>query len=344
MMKNAALIFCLLQVFIFRAMDKGEESRLEEPLVKVLSDTIDASVPAGKTLIVGKVYFDAQMDPYTYEYRLCDSSHSAFYKVGEGKKRRVDRNGSFSVMIDASEKYLTFTYKGAEADLFETIYLENYPFQGGHRLEIEVQLPLKSHRMDIIVDKPVIYAYSPVALDFQLKLKPKGDLAFTYPVLGKEMSWNMQLDAAGRMQDVSGAEYPYLFWEARQKAETFQTAACSSNEIVLRDHLLSYLELSLTSLGLNAREKTDFITYWCPKLMNEPLVQVQFFVDEECSVIGELGISPKPDALRRVYVLFRPMNRVPVDFEAKILESAPFDRSGFVILEWGGSELKNVEL
>lgn len=343
-MKNAVLISCLLQVFIFRAMGKGEETKLAEPFVRVLSDKEDASVPRGKTLVTGKVYFEAQTDPYTYEYKLCDSVYPALYRVGEGKPYRIERNGSFSVMISASEKYLAFTGNDPGSDLFETVYLENYTFQGGHRLEIEVYLPLKSHGVEINVDKPVIYAYSPVALDFKLKLKPKGELTFSYPVLGKDMSWNMHLDASGGMQDAAGGQYPYLFWEARQKAEHFHAAVFGSNEIVLRDHLLSYLEISLFSLGMNAREKTDFITYWCPRLMNEPLVQVQFFVDEECAVIGELEISPKPDAVRRVYVLFRPMNRVPVDFEAKTLPVLPFDRAGFVILEWGGSILPQHEL
>jgi hypothetical protein len=278
-MKNAILSsFLLITAYCFAGEDESEGKSLS--FVHLLSDKADASVPAGKCLITGTVYYEEQMDPYTYINKPCDSIVSAFYRVGEGKQMRVKRDGSFSVTVDTLEKYMSFIDSDPETDLYELIYLEHYPFKSGHRIEIAVYLPLKVRQMVIEVDKPVIYAYSEQELDFKLKLHAKGELSFTYPPLPENNTWQMKIDASGLMRDLEGNGYPYLFWESRQQTQSFASAECSSDEIVSRADLLAYLESSLGKLGLNQAEKTDFITYWCPQMLNYNFVRVQFYLDD----------------------------------------------------------------
>ena len=124
--------------------------------VHVVSDKEDASVPAGKCVITGVVYYEEMAGPDLYVNKHCDSIVSAVCRVGEGQQQRVSGDGSFRVTVDTLEKYMSFMGSGPAADLFETIYLEHYAFKSGHRIELAVYLPLKARQMMIEVDNPVI--------------------------------------------------------------------------------------------------------------------------------------------------------------------------------------------
>ena len=52
---------------------------------------------------------------------------------------------------------------------------------------------------------------------------------------------------------------------------------------------------------------------------------------------AKLEISPVPDTLIRVFMTFKPLDQ-PVDIEPQTL-TAP-ERTGFTVVEWGGSEVK----
>ena len=81
-----------------------------------------------------------------------------------------------------------------------------------------------------------------------------------------------------------------------------------------------------------------FILYIIPII-----IKCRFFIDDNCSVIGELNITPKPDNFRRIYVLFQADAIIDTDFNPKPLNVNPLHRSGFTVLEWGGSELVSLE-
>ena len=225
--------------------------------------------------------------------------------------------------------------------MLEEIYFENYNFKSQHKIEIAIYLPLKNRKYEIMVDKPVIYAYSETEIDFSIILKPKGELTFTYPAISENNSWKMKTGKNGNLLSEKAIEFPYLFWEAKQNQLSLELHKTSSNEIIAGKDLVSYFEIELEKLGFNAKEKTDFITYWCPKFYDSKMVQVQFFVDDNCAVISDLIISPKPDNLRRIYVLFQLNTDVETDFNSKPLNVKPFSRAGFTVLEWGGSEIKS---
>ena len=50
-----------------------------------------------------------------------------------------------------------------------------------------------------------------------------------------------------------------------------------------------------------------------------------------------LEINPNPDSLIRVWMTFKGLDN-PIEVQEQKLESP--DRTGFVVVEWGGTEIK----
>ena len=89
---------------------------------------------------------------------------------------------------------------------------------------------------------------------------------------------------------------------------------------------------------LNSTEKTDFITYWGPILERSEYALVQFIIDDDYNdKIAEMNIDPKPDALRRVYILCSELDNPTIGLELIPQNFESFERKGFTVVEWGGS-------
>ena len=86
-------------------------------------------------------------------------------------------------------------------------------------------------------------------------------------------------------------------------------------------------------LGLNEKEKTDFITYWLPVLLRNKL-SLCTFQTKKFFENYELNISPKPDSLIRVFLTIKKLDTL-VNIKEQKLESV--ERKGFTVIEWGGS-------
>ena len=98
----------------------------------------------------------------------------------------------------------------------------------------------------------------------------------------------------------------------------------------------AFLEDALAKLGLSRREANEFIIYWLPRMEANPynLISFQF---ERYTDAAKLEVSPAPDTLIRVFMIYKPLDQ-PVDIEHQTL-TAP-ERTGFTVVEWGGSELR----
>lgn len=336
-------IFTLSLSFNTHSNEKLPEGKRIFNQILIISDTIDQNISTGKCVIFGKVYFETETEPTVSEFVLCNNKNSAYYKNDRNKFKKINSDGSFEIKIDTSIQYLKFKNKlgDKEFSLLEDIYFENYKFKSQHKIEIAVYLPLKSKQYNLIIDKPVIYAYSDKPIDFSIHLKEKGELTFTYPQLQNEHLWKVKTGENGNLISENDVTFPYLFWEAKQDFSSEIGYHSNSNEIIYTKDLVTYFELELSKLGLNFKEQADFITYWCPKFIDAKNVQVQIFIDDNCSIIGDLVISPKPDHLRRIFVLFEAN---PIDlknFIPKKLNVQTFERTGFTVIEWGGSEINN---
>ncbi|MBK9191012.1 MAG: hypothetical protein IPM77_05550 [Crocinitomicaceae bacterium] len=68
-----------------------------------------------------------------------------------------------------------------------------------------------------------------------------------------------------------------MFWEAQTSELDFVfTENKLQAEIIHTDSVVYYLENSLEVMGLNETEKTDFITFWAPRMIENEFVLVQF--------------------------------------------------------------------
>lgn len=184
----------------------------------------------------------------------------------------------------------------------------------------------------VFARKPVIYLYPTKETEVTVGVQLSG-MTFTtlYPKMNGDR-WTVSAKPDGRLT-AGGKEYGYLFWEAVAKtpwaldeAKAFCVPSGSAGQ---------FLEESLSVLGLNAKERNDFIVYWLPKLEQNPFSLVQF-LGSEYTDAAKLDISPKPDSVIRVFMVFKSL-QTAVSTSPTPLK--PVNRSGFAVVEWGGSDL-----
>jgi|GEM_PF-541329 len=183
--------------------------------------------------------------------------------------------------------------------------------------------------------KPVIYTYSPTDQEISIQLKPNGGFSFTYPSYG-DAGWKGIAHSDGSMT-VNGTRYPYLFWEGlNKKAE--QMADYSSGFVVKKAEVTTFLENKLTQMGLNDKEKTDFITFWGPRMIQAEQGFVQFLFNEDYNLVAEMNISPAPTEIFRVYMMWTPLENT-TEYHPQPQKIETVKRTGFYVIEWGGSAL-----
>lgn len=190
-----------------------------------------------------------------------------------------------------------------------------------------------------LIEKPVLYFYPTILTDVKVKLQLKGELAFSYP--SYENGWEFKADPTGNLT-FGEKTYNYLFWESKQDVSA-ESIDYSKGFAIDRASTIQFLEEKLNEFGLNDKEIADFITYWGPQLMKNERNYVHFVINEECNKFADLTISPQPDHVYRIYILTKALSiDSPLEFETQ--EINPIDRTGFTVIEWGGSILRQLEL
>ena len=105
----------------------------------------------------------------------------------------------------------------------------------------------------------------------------------------------------------------------------------------IKTALPDFFETQLTAMGLTPREQEDFITYWCPLMQKNEKSYVHFMFNEECNSIATLNITPTPDHIFRVYMIWSDAKEIdPESIHEQKIES--FQRDGFSVVEWGGAK------
>lgn len=127
-------------------------------------------------------------------------------------------------------------------------------------------------------------------------------------------------------------EYSYLFWEGASNNEWDM----SKGFVVKGEDTEKFLQEKLEYMGLTPKEYNEFIVFWLP-IMQENKYNLITFAGEDYENIAELHISPKPDSILRIMMLFKPLDKT-IEIEKQHLDS--FVRSGFTVVEWGGTEVK----
>lgn len=269
--------------------------------------------------------------------------HITFYAMGSLIKKQSIKlshnNQNENSVTDAKGNY-TLNLKPANHK-FQFFYSEEYfeittdsiKSKSGCTTYLEVFF--NSSKFPVMAEKPVIYVYSKDTTDITLKLKTDGKLTFTYPAYND--AWKVKATPKGDLL-VGKNTYPYLFWEGNIQLSQ-NSVNTSEGFIVTKENLISFFENKLSGMGLNQKEQTDFITYWCPRMSNNESCYVRFLFNKEVEKYASLDVNPLPDNLFRVFMVWT--DAAKIDFNACFREQKLLStkRTGLTVIEWGGSEI-----
>lgn len=297
---------------------------------KVISDVYSETVPAGMCILKGNAIDQNSQEPIVGGI------------VGETSRVRyttTDEKGKFKVKLSAKDTTFYFYHEN-----YNEIVCWNYDLKSQHIITVEfvvLQRQVYPGDLDPVAEKPVMYLYSDVEIAAEISLKPKGNFTFTYPAY--DDGWNVNVSANGLT--VNDVKYPYLFWEGEiQDLEFNSKNGETSGYFINTDSTIQFLESTLTALGLNRTEITDFITFWGPRIKVHNFATIQFLVDEEYhNQVASLNVTPKPDSQLRVYLLFQGTDNPTLTRKFTVPELPKFERQGFTAIEWGGSEFMPVQ-
>ncbi len=179
--------------------------------------------------------------------------------------------------------------------------------------------------------KPMIYLYPKKDTHITITFDKPYLLKTTYPKYRDK--WEVLAKPNGDLYDNNNHYYYGLYWEGYTNIKT----DFSDGFVVSKEELIPFLEEKLTILGLNEREKNEFIVYWLPILEESEYNIIRF---EDSTIINQempITISPKPDTLIRILMEFKPVNQKIAIKEQELTKT---NRNGYTVVEWGGTIYK----
>ncbi|WP_019227997.1 hypothetical protein [Sedimentibacter sp. B4] len=179
--------------------------------------------------------------------------------------------------------------------------------------------------------KPVIYLYPEKETEVSINIELDGALTCTYPTY--ENGWEVIARPDGTLINKDdGREYSYLYWEGIGESSWDM----SKGFVVKGADTIQFLQEKLEYVGLTPKELNEFIVYWLPHMQNNKYNLITFQTDiYENS--AKLNISPQPDSILRVFMVYKALDEF-TEVQEPVLDT--FERNGFAVIEWGGTELK----
>ena len=182
------------------------------------------------------------------------------------------------------------------------------------------------------IDKPIIYLYPTEDTEVSVKLLKDENLTCSYPKYKDE--WKVLAQSNGNLRDLTTNRQLYsLYYESKSDIE-FKVE--NEGFIVKGEDTIAFLEEKLAILGLTERESEEFIVYWLPKLEANKYNYIRFATTDEINETMPLEINPNPDTIIRVLMTFKGLEN-PLNVQEQKLETP--NRTGFVAVEWGGTEI-----
>lgn len=183
------------------------------------------------------------------------------------------------------------------------------------------------------VDKPIIYLYPEEETEVNVKLSNPQDITCSYPKYID--GWNVVAKPNGDLTYIEDGKDLYsLYYESENEVPH---KVEEDGFIVKGEDAAEFLEEKLDILGLNYKEKEEFIVYWLPKLEANKYNYIRFATMDELNRNMKLEFSKEPDTLIRVMMTYKGLENL---IEVKEQELKTLERKGFVVVEWGGSEIK----
>ncbi|MFT5778213.1 MAG: hypothetical protein ACI837_001169 [Crocinitomicaceae bacterium] len=270
---------------------------------------------------------------YEFEFLgISDPTYTILYSVdGVNNEVKLSHGNRLTICVKPGKHiFQFFTWH------FLEVFTDSLLIEGQHRDIYTVQLTAQMAEIQIQereMKKPVIYLYPTEQTEVDLSVEIHGTNSFFYPAY--QDGWKCTAFPNGDLQ-IDNKIYNYLFWEASMpKIEL----SYEEGFIVSKDEVVQFLEKQLTRAGLTPKEQADFITFWGPQLAQHDQTFVHFLFNENCDKFAELNISPKPDHVYRISMLWQP-TEISFEVEEQVMEV--INRDGFTVLEWGGMELSPI--
>lgn len=179
-----------------------------------------------------------------------------------------------------------------------------------------------------IDDKPILYMYPVIDMNVTVKIEHPELLLTTYPKYND--GWNVHVLKDGSIYDSDNKYYYALYWDENN----INKIDFNEGFYVTKDNAIDFLEDKLSIIGLNDRERNEFIMYWLPKLEDNGKSLVYFELTNERELNNRLIINPKPDSMLRINMHIKKVNKKISIKEQKL---NTFVRHGFSVIEWGGT-------
>ena len=183
------------------------------------------------------------------------------------------------------------------------------------------------------MDKPIIYLYPEKEEEISVKLEIPENISVSYPKYKDE--WKVLAKPNGDLIDLKTNKKLYsLYYETK---ETNDIKVEEDGFIVKGIDTINFLEEKLSILGLNYKEREEFIVYWLPQLEKNKYNYIRFATPEEIEKNMPLNFSKEPDTLIRILMTYKKLDN-PIKVKEQKLSSPK--REGFTAVEWGGTEIK----
>ena len=180
-------------------------------------------------------------------------------------------------------------------------------------------------------DKPIIYIYPEEDMDVEVTVSNPEKFTVTYPKY--EDGWKVKALTDGTLIDKNNKKYYALYWEGNGDKDNIN----KDGFVVKGEDSASFLEEKLEILGLNYKERNEFIMYWLPKLESNKYNYIRFKTREEIDNNMKLNINPEPDTLIRVMMEYKGLDK---KIKVKEQSLTKVERKGYTVVEWGGTEIK----
>lgn len=309
----------LIAFLLFTTFSFGSQAELDLMLLE--PDSVFTNESLGPDETVLNFYFTGE---------VIIPENSIQYSI-DGIQGKLKENQPLQLKTTKGSHNLQFYVEGGE-------YYENYSaiYVEGQKEYFFTIYFRQAERM-IMTEKPVIYLYPEKTKDVQVEVVPKGDFSFTYPEYND--GWNVRANPDGSLI-IDDEKYNYLFWESTEKY-TEMNEGDTKGFVVEGENATAFLEEKLITAGLNAQERTDFITYWAPRMTQHENVFIKFKFNSDCNDHATLNITPKPDEIYRIYILWRPTENLVIQPKPQSIQV--MKREGFTVVEWGGQKLPTIK-
>ncbi len=190
--------------------------------------------------------------------------------------------------------------------------------------------------LDQKTEKPAIYLYPQQQQDTKVILDFKGNIVADFPAYNPDIKgWDVTAYPDGHIiNKADDQEYSYLYWEGMTSAPI--GGDFSKGFVVKGADTRDFLQKTLPKLGLTPKEYNEFIVYWYPQ-MKDNKYNLIHFAGKEYTDVAALTITPKPDSELRVFMVYKALDK---EIAVEPQEIKPFIRTGFSVVEWGGTEVK----